>query len=111
MEDITLKPTGFENASDEEVAAGCLAWCNERREEQGLEALDELPKGRPAHPKSCPCGTATGLEVFSTAYARAGQNFESYSQLQDEGQGNPDIVREFIRRFDAGGLIRYRLGA
>lgn len=107
--DNTPKPTGFEDASDEEVAAGCLAWCNEKRAEQGLETLDKLPKGRPADPKSCPCGSATGLQVFSVAYAKPDQKFGSYQELLGNGQVNPPVVREFILRFDNGGLSKYRL--
>jgi len=89
------------DASDEEVIEACLAWCNERRAEQGKEPLTELPKGRRSDPGSCPCGDATGLRVFSCAYGDPyGSQF--ISEMIEKGQTLPLLVREFVNRFDSG---------
>jgi hypothetical protein len=101
---------GAPDASDEEVIAGCLAWCNEKRAEQGMEPLAELPKGERRNYKSCPCGDATGLAVYSCAYAYPSEDLY-VSQLVERGQTLPPLVREFVRRFDAGRLPQFDIEA
>lgn len=82
-----------------ELVAATLAWCNERRAEQGKEPLDKLPKGRRRDPKSCPCGKATELFV----------DFHTYQVEKNDGKAQPlpREVAQFVYLFDSGGLPEY----
>lgn len=78
-----------------------LAWCNERRAERGRTPLDRLPKGRRGHARECPCGTASGLRVYSNVYTdESGVRHDT-----------PSPVKAFINAFDAGRLPEYDIHA
>lgn len=81
--------------------AGTLAWCNERRDEQGMEALDRLPKGKVMDPLSCPCGAATGLFVGRGYW---GEDEES---CLEKKRPVPKDVLEFTNAFDDYLLPQY----
>jgi len=80
----------------DEITKGTLAWCNEQREGQGQEPLDDLPTGKIEDPWSCPCGDATGLHVDLTHYREvdeAGDPIGDYFPL-------PRVVQDFVAKFD-----------
>ena len=76
--------------------AETLKWCNDRRKEQGREPLNELPKGRKFDPHSCPCGKATGINVYTKRISDPKSGLEL-----------PSAVAEFVEMFDAGLLPEY----
>lgn len=85
---------------DPPFVAETLAWCNERRAEKNLEPLDRLPKGVRTDGRSCPCGKATGLYVYSSCYAPA----EDPNNTIDD---TPRPVQEFVAAFDNKELPQY----
>lgn len=92
-------------ASNEEVIAATLEWCNDVREAQGKEPLIELPKGYKSDPLSCPCGAATGLAVLrefvvSERDYRTRNSRMKYSDVKLYDL--PSLVQEFTLRFDEG---------
>lgn len=86
-------------AAEPQYVAETLAWCNERRAENGEQPLMTLPKGRRGDPTSCPCGTATGLNVLPHSYWDA----SAFTKLGDL----PAVVSKFVDAFDAGDLPQY----
>lgn len=74
-----------------------LAWCNEKRAEKGMEALDQLPKGARRDGESCPCGLATGLFVGGGVYAESKEKFYADVRIR-----TPDVITDFVREFDNG---------
>ena len=113
--------------SNEQVIQGTLDWCNIRREEQGKEPLEEMPKGSRQNPLDCPCGVASGVAVGSSIwvtaeeYARSGGDVGSlssfsaaYRKFADGTRGDliperrlPHEVAIFVRRFDEGRLPQF----
>lgn len=84
----------------EVVIKSCLAWCNEKRKEYGKEPLTDLPKGRIGDPRSCPCGTATGLYVSRTLYSPV----DEYGNRTGSFHTLPREVTRFIELFDEGSI-------
>lgn len=91
-------------ATDGEVIAATLEWCNDVRESQGKEPLTELPKGQKSDPLSCPCGTATGLAVLRNFVVDAGEYEQRHARFLSECKlfDLPPLVSEFTTRFDEG---------
>lgn len=83
--------------------AETLAWCNEKRRERGMEPLERLPKGLRDDPRSCPCGKATGLVVWTYEYSADW----SPGMKNFDAQTLPLAVTEFTVAFDRGELPQY----
>ena len=84
--------------SEPAYVAETLAWCNERRAEQGKRPLKRLPKGRRREGRSCPCGKATQLDV----------QVYLFWTLDNVLCGTlPQAVSDFVVAFDAGELPEY----
>lgn len=78
-----------------------LAWCNDRRAEDGKPPLGKLPRGKRRAASSCPCGAATGWLVYGDGKAERG----------DKELNLPEGVRRFVAEFDEGLLPQYTLPA
>jgi hypothetical protein len=88
--------------SEPAFVAATLAWCNERRAERGKKPLKKLPKGRRMDAKSCPCGAATDLTVYSIGFGPPG-SLPSLGELRPL----PKSVSAFVSAFDNGELPQY----
>jgi hypothetical protein len=95
----------------EEIVAGTLQWCNERRKEKELEPLDDLPKGERWDGNSCPCGNACGYYVgYSEYYESQGPGTDDTDYPIGDGVGEiPECVAKFARNFDAKKFPEYEL--
>lgn len=71
-----------------------LLFVNKLREESGQVPLLVLPKGVPQSQMACPLGLATGQQIASEIYFPKGK--------PDEGKPLPDVVIDFLHRFDNG---------
>ncbi len=74
----------------QEIVEGTLQWCNSMRALDGKPALKKLPKGHRHDENSCPCGKATGLQVYNTFWEKDGKF----------GGNVPDIITTFTTDFD-----------
>lgn len=89
----------IEEGDEPDFVRATLEWCNARRQEQGQQPLDRLPKGEREDPLSCPCGIATGLYVDKHTFGR-----------DDESRYDnplPKPVELFVTEFDEGLLPQY----
>jgi hypothetical protein len=86
--------------------AETLAWCNERRAEQGKKPLKKLPKGYKADGRSCPCGKATGLFVSMYYYCKHDEINAAFTHRR-----LPSAVSNFVIAFDNGKLPQYSMTA
>jgi hypothetical protein len=88
-----------------EIIQGTLDWCNERRKEQGMVTLSDLPLGKRFDGSSCPCGKATGLYVgYSDYYER--YDFDADMPYKRLGF-IPICVGTFANQFDRGEFPEY----
>lgn len=95
------------------LVAATLQWCNERRTDNGLEALKDLPKGIIGDGKSCPCGRACGYFVGYKAYFAvvddprgSSEGFGVYDRKNKLGDV-PSDVEKFARAFDERQFPQY----
>ena len=84
---------------DPAYVRGVLKWCNARRKEKEKKPLKKLPKGYRDDESSCPCGKATGLEVYGKFYTDRDAGI-------CDGRTTEYVVR-FVQAFDAGKLPQY----
>jgi hypothetical protein len=77
-----------------------LNWCNERRAEDGISPLTELPAGKTQSPRACPCGEASGWAVWSIDATRCGHG---------EELSLPDAVAKFVKLFDSSAVEPHEL--
>lgn len=88
----------------ERMVTGTLDWCNKLREKQGKDSLSQLPKGRRRDGQSCPCGKACGGYVGLLSYWL---NVDDWRQGVYEDGSVPEVVTEFITKFDDGEFPEY----
>ncbi len=82
-----------------------LEWCNRQRAKKGRKPITRLPQGLRSNAKSCPCGSATGLSVFTYgAHPLASDGLTDYSAPRIKV---PRSVQEFVIAFDRGDLPQY----
>ncbi len=79
-----------------------LRACNTIRKKRGMEALTELPQGRPGKTGRCPVANAcrrTYLEHIRVTRQTVGISYSDGSYLAWD---LPKSAQEFIKRFDEG---------
>ena len=83
-----------------------LRWCNKMRKKDGKKPLAKLPRGVPHDAQSCPCGTATGLLVYTEYATRLNKTTRTGSILvlpmEEMVCELPLGVQHFVERFDMG---------
>lgn len=98
----------LQNEKKDPVIIGTLEWCNERRAEQGMEPLLDLPMGQKEEPLSCPCGEATGLYVDGSFYCTAEEARGGWAKIAPEDKKKlPFDVQNFVHEFDLGTYPQY----